>query len=110
MGDEGLASRATIAAWCYGRIPAMTIGETHTPQAEFTDSTDALYDPTTVFVRVYSPSGAVTSPAVTNPSIGLYFTTFTLTAKGVWRFNFHGEGPSGAIVIEGSAVCALEAA
>ena len=88
----------------------MTIGETHTPQAEFRDSNDALYDPTTVFVRVYSPSGAVTSPAVTNPSIGIYQTTFTLSQKGIWRFNFHGEGPSGAVVIEGSAVCALEAA
>jgi hypothetical protein len=88
----------------------MTIGETHTPQAEFRDANDALYDPTTVFVRVYSPSGAVTSPAVTHPSLGTYLTTFTLSQKGVWRFNFHGEGPSGAVVIEGSAVCALEAA
>jgi hypothetical protein len=42
--------------------------------------------------------------------LGIYLTTFTLSQKGVWRFNFHGEGPSGAIVIEGSAVCALEAA
>ena len=88
----------------------MTIGETHTPQAEFRDSNDALYDPTTVFVRVYSPTGAVTSPAVTHPSLGTYQTTFTLSQKGIWRFNFHGEGPSWAIVIEGSAVCALEAA
>jgi hypothetical protein len=88
----------------------VTIGETHTPQALFTDALDAPYNPTTVFVRVYSPSGAVTSPAVTHPSLGTYQTTFTLSQKGIWRFNFHGEGPSGAVVIEGSAVCALEAA
>jgi hypothetical protein len=88
----------------------VTIGETHTPQALFTDALDAPYNPTNVFVRVYSPIGAVTSPAVTNPAVGTWQTTFTLTQKGIWRFNFHGEGPGGEIVIEGGSVCALEAA
>lgn len=87
----------------------MTVGETHTPEITYTDDNGVLYNPDTVTVRVISPAGTATTPVVTNPSTGVFQTTFTLTTAGVWRFEFTGTGPSGAIVIEGSYVCALTA-
>lgn len=84
----------------------MTVGETHTPQITFRDALDALYAPDNVTVTVRAPNGTLTTPAVTNPSLGVYQTTFTLTQVGVWRFEFQGTGPSGAIVREGGGVCA----
>lgn len=83
----------------------MTVGETHTPEITFRDSDDALYAPTSVTVTVRSPSGTLSNPAVTNPSLGVYQTTFTLSQVGVWRFEFQGTGPAGVIVREGSGVC-----
>lgn len=84
----------------------MTIGETHTPEITFRDSAKALYAPTSVTVTVRAPNGTLSNPAVTNPSLGVYQTTFTLSQIGVWRFEFQGTGPSGAIVREGGGVCA----
>ncbi len=84
----------------------MTVGETHTPQITFKDSSNSNYAPTTVTAKVRAPSGAITTPAVTNPSLGIYQTTFTLSQRGIWRYEFTGNGPSGAIVVEGGSVCA----
>lgn len=88
----------------------MTVGETHTAEITFLDANEALYAPTGVTVRVRAPDGTNTFPAVTNPSLGVYQTSFNLSQKGIWRFTFRGDGPSGAIVIEGGYVCALAAA
>lgn len=89
--------------------PTMTVGETHTPVITFTDVNDNLYNPDLVFLEVVSPSGITTSPTVSNPSVGVFQATFTLTERGIWRFEYQGEGPSGAIVIEGASVCAMAA-
>lgn len=86
----------------------MTVGETHTPSITFRDSAEALYDPTTVTGTVESPSGTISNPAASQVSTGVYQMTFTLTELGVWRFYFHGEGPSGAKVREESWVCATQ--
>lgn len=86
----------------------MTVGETHTPSITFRDVDNALYDPTTVTGTVRSPSGTITNPATSQVSTGLYQMTFTLTQKGIWRFEFTGTGPSGAIVRETSYVCVSE--
>lgn len=84
----------------------MTVGETHTPEITFKDSDGALYAPSNVTVTVRAPNGTLSNPAVTNPSLGVYQTTFTLSQVGVWRFEFTGTGPTGAIVVEGGGVCA----
>lgn len=84
----------------------MTVGETHTPQIIFRDADGNLYTPTSVTVTVRAPNGTLSNPAVTNPSTGLYQTTFNLNQQGVWRFQFQGNGPLDVIVREGGGVCA----
>lgn len=84
----------------------MTVGETYEPQITFTDADEVLYNPDTVYVRVLSPSGALTSPAVTNPSVGVFRTKVPLASIGVWRGWYHGEGPTGSAVIVPFHICA----
>lgn len=87
----------------------LTVGETYTAVITFTDVNGNLYNPDLVFLEVVSPSGILTLPTVSNPSTGVFQATFTLDERGIWRFEYQGEGPSGAIVIEGASVCAMAA-
>lgn len=84
----------------------MTVGETHTPQTTFKDSANSNYAPTTVTAKVRAPNGTISTPSVTNPSLGIYQMTFTLTQVGVWRFQFTGDGPTTSVVKPWSYVCA----
>lgn len=83
----------------------MIVGETHTPVAIFLDADNAAYGPTTVTVTVRSPQGILTHPAVTNPSLGHYETTFTVNRIGIWRYEFEGIGPEGVVVREIGSAC-----
>lgn len=84
----------------------MEVGETYTPQATFTDAADVEYDPDSVHVTVRSPLGALTSPSVDNPAVGVYTATIPLTVRGIWRVWFFGNGPDGEVVILRGYVCA----
>lgn len=59
------------------------IGDVWSPQLTVTDTAGAL-TAATVAVTVTSPTGAATSPAVTNPSLGVYTTTVALSENGQW--------------------------
>lgn len=87
----------------------MDLGETYPLQVEFHDGDEQLYNPDDVYTRVLGPDGSLSSPAMANPSTGLFTADVPLTQKGIVRGWVHGEGPGDAIVIVPFSVCVTEA-
>ena len=59
----------------------------------FTDPTTGLAaNPTTALLELLDPTGVVTKPGVSNPSPGLYKSTYTPTIPGVWTARWEGTG------------------
>lgn len=65
-------------------------------RATFTDTvTNALVDPLTVTVQVFSPDGVTTlTPTASRDSQGVWEATFTPTIGGAWVAVFTGSGPT----------------
>lgn len=79
------------------------IGQTVTLQATFRDAAGALVDPV-VTLTVEDPNGAVTTPATTNPSVGVFQADVTLDVAGYWSYRFSGVASGATTVCEGE-VC-----
>ena len=61
-------------------------------KATFSDDAGALADPTAVVLRIKDPTGAVTTPAPTRDSLGVYSYALSLNAEGEWHYRFEGTG------------------
>ena len=68
------------------------IGDMVKVTGTFRDSDEVLVDPAGVECHVESPDGVVTSPTVTNPSVGVYDAIVEPDSAGDWWFAFDGEG------------------
>lgn len=79
------------------------IGSTVTIQATFKDINGALVDPV-VTLTVNDPSGDVTTPAPTNPSVGVYQHELDLNEAGIWKWRWEGDSTEGNVVCE-SSIC-----
>ena len=55
-----------------------------------------LTNPTTATWRLKAPDGTTTTPAVTNPSTGVYKTTVTPTLVGRYTYRLEGTGAATA--------------
>lgn len=53
--------------------------------ASFVDETGTPYDVSSAVCSVTSPSGVVSTPAVTHPGTGQYVATIRITEAGEWR-------------------------
>lgn len=82
--------------------PTTTLETTGT----FRDSTDALFDPTTVTCTITSPSGTATvytygsSSNLTKTSTGIYVCTYDANAYGTWYEKWYGADANGKITEE----------
>ncbi len=82
------------------------VGATVTLQATFKDIDGDNVDPSSVDLTVEDPDGTVTTPATTNPSVGVYQSQLDLTIAGDWDYRFEGETSEGTVICEGR-VCAI---
>lgn len=65
--------------------------------AEFqrvSDGTDI--DPTVVVITVHDPDGNTTTPAVSNPSVGVWTAQVAPTITGLWKWRAVGTGAAQA--------------
>jgi len=79
-------------------------GESITPKVTITKADGNAYDPSTLTLKIYNPGGTVedtiTKAAMTNPSAGAYYYTYTLpsdAADGDWKYQFE-SGSTNAII------------
>ena len=49
-------------------------------------------DPTTVVLELMDPTGAVTTPGVTHPGVGLFKALVTPSMAGIWTARWVGTG------------------
>lgn len=82
------------------------VGQTVILQATFTNIAGDNVDPSSVDLTVEDPDGNVTTPATTNPSVGVYQHQLDLTTAGDWDYRFEGTTAEGTAVCEGR-VCAI---
>ena len=73
-------------------INAYTRGTLVRAQAVFANAAGTLVVPTSVTFRVRAPDGTVTTPAVSNPSTGVYTTDIDANAEGDWHWRAEGTG------------------
>jgi hypothetical protein len=82
------------------------VGQTIIIVGTFTDADDVLTDPVTVVLTVRSPSGIVTTPTFTNPSVGVYESVVTLDEVGIWRWEWEGTTLGVTAISPPDGVCA----
>lgn len=62
----------------------------------FRNEAGELVDPAPVTLTIRAPTGALTTPAITHPSLGEYRAQTEIpvasTAPGVWRWRWYGAG------------------
>lgn len=78
----------------------MTVGESRLITATFKDTSGTLVDPSTVDLTVRDPDGTETTPAVANPSVGVYTATVTFDEAGIWRWRWEGATEEGTVAVE----------
>jgi hypothetical protein len=65
-------------------------------QATFTSLTGTKVDPTTITLKVKTPSGSTTTYTypthITRSAAGIYFYDYSVTASGIHFFNWAGTG------------------
>ena len=84
------------------------VGSTVTLQVEWFDlAGDPVAGATVLYVQ--DPSGTETTPAVSNPTTGVYRAQVTLNEAGICRHRWEAVSVDGTIVCEGS-VCAQASA
>lgn len=84
---------ATIEIIPMATTRPLRVGDRVTVSTEFTTSTGAAADPTTVTVYVLSPSGVLaTYLSPSNPSVGTWTQDVDMTEGGTWRFRVEGAG------------------
>lgn len=76
-------------------------GDTITLQATFRDIAGDLVDPSSVTLYVEDPSGTITEPSPSNPSVGVYQAEVDLDAAGWWNYRWEGVTTEGTKVCEG---------
>ncbi len=57
---------------------------------------DELVDPGSVQLEVTNPSGVASNPSLSNPAVGSYRATITITELGRWRWTWTTTAPAGA--------------
>lgn len=82
------------------------VGQTVILQAVFTDTSGNNVDPSSVDLTIEAPDGTLSSPAPTNPSVGVYQHQLDLTEDGDWDWRWEGTTSEGTAVCEGR-VCAI---
>jgi hypothetical protein len=78
----------------------MIVGETRLVTATFRLTDGSLVDPADVDLTVISPSGVTSTPAVANPSTGVYTATITFDEEGFWYWRWEGETNEGTVAAE----------
>lgn len=82
------------------------VGQSVILQATFTDTDGELVDPSSVTLTIEAPDGTTTTPAVTNPSVGVYQHILDLDEVGDYDFRWEGTTSEGTAVCEGR-VCVI---
>ena len=82
--------------------PTLTVGEARTLRATWTADGD-LVDPDTVVLTVRDPDDNITTPAVTNPSVGVYEVLHTFDEVGNWYWEWTGTADDGTRICRGAA-------
>lgn len=72
------------------------IGDLVELTATFQNQTPANVNPSTVVITVYDPAGNLTTPAVTNPSTGVFTSSVSVGISGVWKWRAVGTGAAQA--------------
>lgn len=76
-------------------MTAKAPGESITPQITIKDADGDVYDPSTLTLKFYNPSGiledTIAIGSMTNPSVGVYYYAYTIPADadvGDWRYEW----------------------
>lgn len=80
-------------------------GQSVWPQVTFRDLDGELGNPATVILTVEDPLGAITTPAPSNISVGVYRAEVVLDVEGWWTYRWEGTNAFGTAVCEGK-ICA----
>jgi hypothetical protein len=72
-------------------VSAYDVGDVVILRARFLVN-DVLTDPTTVDLRVRSPAGAESHPAVLRDGAGSFLAAAPITLSGLWRYRWVGTG------------------
>jgi hypothetical protein len=59
-------------------------------------ATGQAVSPTTVVITVRDPNGNLSTPAVQNPSTGVYQASVSITIPGMWQYKATGTGAAQA--------------
>lgn len=78
----------------------MTVGETRVISVTFRLTDGTLVDPSNVLLTVRAPDGTETTPAPSNPSVGVYEHELTFDEAGIWRWRWSGETTEGTVAVE----------
>ena len=78
----------------------MTVGETRQVTATFRLTDGTLVDPSSVDLTVIDPSGVTSTPAVSNPSTGVYTAVIAFDEVGIWYWQWSGETSEGTVIAE----------
>lgn len=84
--------------------PALTQGEARTLQSTWKDSNGDLVNPSVVVLEVLTPSGDVDTPAILNPSLGVFESVVGFDEVGDYYWEWTGTTTQGIKVCHGS-VC-----
>jgi hypothetical protein len=76
------------------------LGDMVRVKGTWTDAAGAPVAPTAVTLTVKNPAGVATTPALTNPSAGVYYADVDANVVGTWCFRFRSTG-SGQAAAEG---------
>ena len=68
------------------------IGDRERLKATFRDDAGALKNPTTVVATLREPDGTISTPAVSNPSVGVHTVDLIFTQTGRHLLKFKGTG------------------
>lgn len=76
-------------------MTAKAPGESITPQITIKDADGNVYDPTSLTLKIYDPSGTleetIQKTSMTNPSVGVYYYAYTISTDadvGDWRYEW----------------------
>lgn len=83
------------------------VGTTVIATATFRDTAGVLVDPSTVVLTVTEPDATTTTPAPTNPSVGVYQHAQDTDQAGNWWFTWVGTTTEGDAVTE-CVICLTE--
>lgn len=76
-----------------------TVGDQVRLKVTVTDTAGTATDPTTISVRVRTPSGTIRTPSVVRDAVGQYHADVALDEAGVWQWEWVTSG--NLVLVEG---------